>query len=73
MRKQKQTQAERIVSYIRRRPRSGATRRELVQALSIMHQSVGPRVVELLNAGLVKETGAYRDGCRVLASTRGSR
>jgi predicted transcriptional regulator len=62
----RKSQRDRIYSYIKRRPRSGATRRELSSRLQILHQSVGPRVVELLNAGMVEETGEQRDGCFVL-------
>lgn len=65
----RKTQRDRILSYIKRRPASGATRRELTRKLHILHQSVGPRVVELIDARLVKESKEYRDGCRVLIPT----
>jgi predicted transcriptional regulator len=62
------SQRDRIYSYIRRRPRSGATRKELCRNLEILHQSVGPRVVELLEAGKVAPTGEYREDCEVLVA-----
>jgi hypothetical protein len=64
----RRSQRERIFQYIARRPRSGATRRELVQNLGILHQSVGPRVVELLDEARVAPTGVYRDNCEVLVA-----
>lgn len=67
----RKTQKERIFSYIQRRPRSGATRRELSYDLRILHQSVGPRVVELLEEGMIEPSGKFRDGCAVLVA-RGS-
>jgi len=60
------TQRDRIYAYIKRRPTTGATRKELSQRLRILHQSVGPRVVELIEAGLVKETTQYRKDSAVL-------
>jgi predicted transcriptional regulator len=68
----RKTQAERILAYVRRRPKSGATRKELCANLGILHQSVGPRVVELLEAGLVVETKQVRDDSLVLRA-RGRR
>jgi hypothetical protein len=65
---QRRSQRERIYQYIARRPRSGATRRELVQNLGILHQSVGPRVVELVDSFRVAGTGVYRDDCEVLVA-----
>jgi predicted transcriptional regulator len=62
------SQRDRIYSYIRRRPRSGATRKELSRNLEILHQSVGPRVVELVEAGAVAPTGEYREDCEVLVA-----
>lgn len=65
-------QRERIYAYIKRRPKSGATRKELCKRLKILHQSVGPRVVELLADGRITETTDVRDGSVVLRA-RGRR
>ena len=64
-------QIDRVYAYIKRRPVSGATRKELSKRLRILHQSVGPRVVELLDSALVYETDAVRDGSRVLIAATG--
>lgn len=64
--KRRKSQRERILAYIGRRPVNGATRRELVANLGILHQSVGPRVVELIEADEILPSGLYRDGCEVL-------
>jgi predicted transcriptional regulator len=69
--KKQRSQRERILSYIQRRPTSGATRRELAQSLDILHQSVGPRVVDLVSLGKIRGTGKLRDGCEVLVPVRG--
>jgi len=66
MSKRPKSQKERILAFIRRRPKSGATRRELVDHLDILHQSVGPRVKELVAAGYVAGAGQQRDGCEIL-------
>lgn len=68
------SQRDRIYSYIARRPVSGATRKEVERKLRMLHQSVGPRVRELLDSGLVREVRKWRDDSRVLLATkRGSR
>lgn len=66
-------QRDRIYGYIRRRPKNGATRRELEHRLGLLHQSVGPRVVELVAGGWVRHTGEFRDGCEILKPTRRKR
>lgn len=68
----RRSQRDRIYSYIKRRPASGATRKEVESKLRMLHQSVGPRVRELIDSGLVRETKSRRDGSRVLLA-RGSR
>lgn len=62
------TQRERIYQYLKRRGVKGATRRELAARLRILHQSVGPRVVELLATGRARETGEERKGCAVVVA-----
>lgn len=64
--RRRRSQREMIYSFIKRRPASGATRKELTTRLGILHQSVGPRVLELISAGLVKQTRNLRNGCHVL-------
>lgn len=67
------SQRDRIYAYIKRRPTSGVTRKELSSRLRILHQSVGPRVLELLAAGLVRETAEYRKDSVVLVPKRRSK
>lgn len=64
------SQREQIFALIHRRPVNGATRKEIESTLGLLHQSVGPRVIELLEEGAVRETNARRDDSRVLVSTR---
>jgi len=64
--KANKTHTQQILAYIKRYPSRGVTRRELTQKLGLLHQSVGPRVAELVNAGVVVDSGERRDGCRVL-------
>lgn len=48
-----------ILAYVRKRPQ-GATREEIEIGTGISHQSCGPRVVELVCAGLLREDGTKR-------------
>lgn len=68
------SQRDRIYAYIKRRPTNGATRKEVESKLGMLHQSVGPRVRELIDARLIREVRQWRDDSRVLlAIKRGSR
>lgn len=68
------SQRDKIYAYIARRPANGATRKEVERKLRMLHQSVGPRVRELIQAGMVREAQSWRDDSRVLLATkRGSR
>jgi hypothetical protein len=69
----RKSQRDRVWSYIARRPVSGATRKEIEYTLGMLHQSVGPRVRELLDADLVRETSDVRDGSRVLVARKRGR
>lgn len=48
-----------ILAYVRGR-QQGATREEIEIGTGISHQSCGPRVVELVAAGLLREDGTRR-------------
>lgn len=48
-----------IMVYMKSR-KSGATRDEVEAATSMLHQSCGPRIKELLEAGLLRETTRLR-------------
>ena len=66
MSKRVRSQKEQIYNFIRRRPKSGATRKEIESRLGLLHQTVGPRVRELVLEGAVVEAYQTRDNSRVL-------
>jgi predicted transcriptional regulator len=69
----RKSQRDQVYAFIARRPSNGATRKEIEQRLGMLHQSVGPRVAELIDARLVVETGERRDRSAVLLAKRGRR
>lgn len=48
-----------ILAYMKTR-KCGATRDEIEAATSMLHQSCGPRIRELLEAGYIRETAKVR-------------
>lgn len=54
------TQAHKILEFLRSRGDTGATREEITHALKLSPDSVRPRIVELVDAGLVKPTSRTR-------------
>lgn len=59
------TTAERVLSYVNRRPKSGATRAEIARGTGLPENTVNPRVRELVLTGEVVEQGT-RDGRAVV-------
>lgn len=63
----KKTQRERVLGYVRQR-KTGATRREIGDALAIPHPATCRRVSELLGDGELIETGALRGQSVILVA-----
>lgn len=55
------TTTEVVQAYVRRRPKSGATRAEIARGTGLSENTVNPRVRELIELGAFIESGV-RDG-----------